>query len=112
MASLFAVHPVNPSREGEYWYVNPFNVVLFRPRTEMERFHEEGCGITDALCPFAGESRAVDKPVRMHTCYEKAVREFTEILFVNTLGQQSSMLCTDSFDKVRELVNASMLGGR
>jgi hypothetical protein len=84
MAHLVAVHPyglippVGINTQIVH-HVNPLNVVLIRQ-------------------VFASED--TEKP--------EVYTELSEILFVNTVGQQSSMVVTDSIGYLRQQLDASL----
>ena len=90
MAKPFAVTPLGG--EEKKWHVNPDNVVLIRPRMESREFHDEMCGGQHEECGLVMDLGM--------GCYVGPGDEVTELLFVNTVG---SMVCTEKFDKVREL---------
>lgn len=110
MAQVFMVTP-SEIGDDEKWGINPMNVVLIRPRHKAEAEHAGACD----LGPQCGLYAGLQKPALPEDIFECAVvptgEEVTELIFVNTVGAQSSLLVRESVQKVRELFNDSLRGG-
>jgi hypothetical protein len=112
MASTFAVTPVvSPDAK---WSVVPSNVTFIRPIFDVEQMHTKGCENGDGEgtlpCPFGPQLPEADTVGMYAGCTEKVKGEYTEILFVNTIGPQSSVVVKESVAKVRELIDAGLRG--
>lgn len=112
MASTFAVTPV--LSPNEKWDVVPMNVTFIRSIFDIEQQHTQGCengGAGGTLpCPFGPKLPEAETVGMYAGCVELVKGEYTEILFVNTIGPQSSIVVKESKAKVRELIDAGLRG--
>lgn len=90
---------------GEKWSINAMNVTLVRPRTLEVRRHVEECDGREK-CPF---NPAMLVRLEVFGCMAEEIKG-AEILFVNTIGQQSSVLTSMSREKVREQLDSALAG--
>jgi hypothetical protein len=104
--ALVGLSPLNaPGPEGQTWYVNPLNVTALRPRWTGSEMHMEECDESEEMCVLRGAERvgAGDR-----VCEQLYEDQHTEVLFVNTIGPQSSVVVVEPVSKVRELMDDAL----